>query len=175
MKPFVSIHRLIVLALFFSACSGTPKNNPQPAQSKDEIDTAPMLASISNADFEIRCDRSARSGNEPPPEMNYLLVSNKLTTPMLIATEPSCQEITDTKAFNMPEQTAFANHGYYAGGGYYYYGQVQNDTLKIFRQWIEETHPNDDPDPGETTYKLFKTVLVYPDGSSSVHTINNDK
>lgn len=166
----------LFLCLFIvGSCSRSETNENQSSGKSDAQKNVPQLTHITNADFRILCEPANRSDHDPPQETNLLLISEKLTTPVLIATEPSCTDIDDNQAFNMPAPTAFAKSGYYAGGGYYYYGLVQNDTLKIYRQWIEEPHPDNDSNPAETEYELFKTLTVQPTGNTSVEIHNNNR
>lgn len=175
MNKLTKMLSLFLCLFILGSCNQSKTNQNQPSAESDEQEKRPQLAHITNSDFRIQCEPANRADHDPPQETNLLLISEKLTTPVLIATEPSCTDITDAKAFNMPGQTAFAKSGYYAGGGYYYYGLVQNDTLKIFRQWIEEPHPDNDSNAAQTEYVLFKTLTVRPTGHTTVETHNNNR
>lgn len=164
---------LLIFICSLPSCTGKKKNGAMNQPHKETMDSS-ALAAIYNADFGLRCKPAESASNEPPREMHYMLLSDKLMKPVLITTEPSCNKISDNAAFDMPSETAFAGHGYYAGSGYYYYGLVQNDSLKIYRKWFEGIRPKNNTDPAETTYKLFKIILVYPDGSTTVNEVETN-
>lgn len=63
--------------------------------------------------------------------------------------------------FDMPKETAFAYNAYYAGGGHYYYGQIDGEDLKVYRGYVEEKTPqNEDELPDVWKYELFKTIPI---------------
>lgn len=160
---------VLLSVILFSACGNSrqEKNTMQ-----DEAGKQPSaLTAIDNNDFSIKCETSGQSGDQDKPEVNFLLESEKLKATVLVATEPGCSQISDRSGFNMPEKAAFAISGYAAGGGNYYYGLVKNDTLSVYRQYIEESHPENDANPAETKYNLFKIIVIKSDQTASVETV----
>ncbi len=86
------------------------------------------------------------------------------TMPLILATEgrgnvlitdaPSYMPIENSEfeSIGIPESAKFAFNTFYAGGGYYYYGNVEDNRLKIYRKIT-------DAESTETfDFELFKTV-----------------
>lgn len=157
---------ILLICLTFAAC----KNDSSEPDSDDKT-----VADISNADFTIECGKATMNGDVPEVKMYF--TSPKLKERVFITTTPACRDLSDNYLdYNMPKEAIFKVSGYYAGGGFYYYGQVEENHLKVYRTFIEEPHPDkpDAIDPAQAQYDEYMTVKIFKDGSTEIERIEEN-
>lgn len=151
---------ILMISVSFIAC----KNDASQGEKSGKT-----VADISNTDFNVECSEADMKGNVPEVKMYF--TSPKLNEKVFITTTPACRDLSGNYLdYNMPKEAIFKVSGYYAGGGFYYYGQVEGNKLKVYRTFIEEPRPEgpDTIDPAQAQYQEYMTVTIYEDGSTEI-------
>lgn len=137
---------ILVIMIIFAACnsSETTQTQAEETQQKKEATT------FTNADFSIELGEEKEV--EMMPQIPVFIKTDLAEAPILLTTESAFTEVTpDTRANEgIPEDAAFSFYTYYAGAGYYYYGNVENAELKVYRKYSGE-------DLVEEKYTFFKS------------------
>ncbi len=82
-----------------------------------------------------------------------------LKQPTLITTDYSFNRIEDFASYRIPKEAVFAFDTWFAGGGYRYYGVVNNGVLQIYRNYEDESAP---PPTSWTLYREIDPEVVTP-------------
>ena len=144
MKKIKILMPLLMLILLTMSCENADKNPVnQVAEKISYID-------ISAMDFVVEYEEKAVVDEIPQIQ---IIITSEGRGNLMLTTEPAMMEIekSEFKAIDIPETAVFALNTYYAGDGYYYYGKVEDNRLKVYRKAIEEMSEK------EFEFELFKT------------------
>ncbi len=123
---------------------------------------------IQGTDFSIRTKILADKDNMPSAA--FYIYSTIANDSVLLVIEHGGLPVDDAeqrKTWNIPKETAFTLHSYYAAGSHLYYGIAEENTLKVYKKTLAEITPNQEQAP-TAAFSLFKTYLFYPDSIATI-------
>lgn len=138
----------------------------------EEMATAPLP--IQGTDFSIRTKTLADKDNMPSAA--FYIYSTIANDSILLAIEHGGLPVDDPeqrKTWNIPKNSVFTLHSYYAAGSHLYYGIAEENTLKVYKKSLTEIAPNQEQAP-TASFSLFKTYLFYPDSIATINPIEEE-
>ncbi len=139
---------LILFAFLFTflACSTDKKEENKQSE---PINEASQI--IEQQNFTVVSGEETEK--EGMPQVPVFIKSELINENLLLTTENGfiVIEADSREAYGMPKEVAFSFNTYYAGAGYLYYGNVEDNQLKVYRKFYGEE--SESPEK----YELFKT------------------
>lgn len=147
--------------LFFVVACAENRDQSNADTAGDSTATDPPTAAadtvaLANYDFNIQCGESTTNAEGYPRVPISITAPGLLDRPLYLATDYICGEASEDlwSGLDIPADAEFGLNTYYAGAGYYYYGIVEDNQLKVYRDFFEEGTPDNKPEP--RNYQLFK-------------------